>query len=60
MVWSVEAMKALRVVITTLALVKPPRPVGRTQLMVNGFKLVASFSWYLYLEGGEDSRTALK
>lgn len=43
MVESVEAMKALRVVVTTLALVKPPWPSGRTELMMKGFTLKVSF-----------------
>lgn len=42
-------MKAFRVVATTLALLKPPRPSGRTELRANGFRLEVNFSrkWYL-------------
>ena len=43
MVGSAEAMNVLRVVVNTLALVKPPRPLGSTELMVNGFRLKVSF-----------------
>lgn len=43
MAGSVEAMKVLRVAATTLALVKPPRPSGRTELRENGFRLKVSF-----------------
>lgn len=57
MVGSVEAMKALRVVATTLALVKPPRPFGRTVLIVNAFKLEVSFprAWYLHQRSTEET-----
>lgn len=60
MVSSVEAIKALRVVITTLALVKPPRPLGRTELMAKAFMLKVSLSRNLYLKRREESMIVLK
>lgn len=58
MVLSAEAMKVLRVVVITLDLVKPPRPLGRTELMANGFKLEVSFpiQWYLHREDSRRTR----
>lgn len=52
-------MKLLIVVVTILALAKPPRPSGRTLLMENGFKLKVNFfrMWYLPGERREERRS---
>lgn len=56
-VWSAEDMKALRVVVTTLDLVKPPRPLGRTELMENGVRLKVSFLLWWYLQQDQKDTT---
>ena len=57
MVGSAEAMNVVRVVVNTLALVKPPRPLGSTELMVNGFRLKVSFWRLWYLTQGRPQST---